>query len=85
LLHSLRRRRRAPQGLAAFEAKTDSAQKNVIPQRFGQVLESAGLHSSDGCLHIGLSRDEDDRHVSAVRDTLLQIETIEIRQSDIQY
>src|SRR5580704_6180592 len=72
--------------LAALDGVPDGAQQHVVPEWLRQELDSSCLHGLDRRRHVAVARDEDNRHVKPIdSDALLQIETIEVRKSNVKY
>ncbi len=71
--------------LAALDGVPDGAQQHVVAEWLRQELDSSRLHRLDRHRHVAVTRDEDDRHVNPIdSDALLQIETIEVRKSNVK-
>src|SRR5205807_1898196 len=49
-------------------------QQYVSAKWLRQELDSSGLHGLDGHRHVTITRDENDGHVRAIEDALLQIQ-----------
>ena len=71
--------------VAAFDGVSDRTQQQLIVDWLRQEIDSSRLQSPDCRRHIAVRRDEDDRHFNSIGDALLQIETIEIWKSNVQY
>src|SRR5271156_3172909 len=71
--------------MAAFDGVSDRTQQQLIADWLRQEIGSSRLQSPDCRRHIAVRRDEDDRHFNSIGDALLQIETIEIWKSNVQY
>ena len=73
-------------GVTARNGLTDGAQQHVVAEWLRQELDSSRLHSLDCHGHVTVTRDENDRHVNSIDgDALLQIETIEVRKTNVKY
>ena len=71
--------------LAARERLADGGKDDVVAERLGEKLDRAGLHRAYRHRHVGIPRDEDDRHVRPIgSDALLQVEAVEIRKPDVE-
>jgi len=72
-------------GCTALDGVPNGDQQNLVVKRLCQEFDSPRLHGLHGHRHIAVSGDEDDRHVDPIDDALLQIETIEVRKTNVQY
>src|ERR1700688_2509065 len=71
--------------LAALDGVPDRVQQHVVAEWLRQELDSARLHGLHRHRHVTVTGDEDDRHVNPIdSNALLQIETIEVRKSNVK-
>ena len=72
--------------LAALDGVPDGAQQHLVAEWLGQELDRSRLHGLDRHRHVAVTGDEDDRHVNPIGgDALLQIETVEVRKSNVKH
>src|SRR5438132_6777371 len=70
---------------AALDCVADSVQQYVGAEWLGQELDSSGFHGLDCHRHVTVARDEDDRHIGAIDDALLQVQAAEVRKSNVKH
>src|SRR4051812_25553799 len=73
-------------GAAPLDGMLDGAYKHVPHQRLRQELDCSCLHGLDRHRDIAVAGNEDDGQVDPVEsDALLQLETIKVRKTHVEY
>src|SRR3954447_15150635 len=71
---------------APLDGMMDRAHEDVTDEWLRQEIDWPRLHGPHRHRHIAVARDEDDGHLNPVRsDTLLQLETIKVRKTHVEY
>src|SRR5229473_399083 len=71
---------------AAVDGVPDGRQQYVVAKRLREEFGGPRLHCLNRHRHVAVTRDENDRHVSALNsDALLQIEAVEARHAHIEH
>src|SRR5215472_10227091 len=70
---------------AALERSSDRREQHVIVEWLGEELDGSGFHRANRPRNVAVAGQEDDGHLAAIPgDPLLQLETVQPRQLDVQ-
>src|SRR5215475_11863784 len=73
-------------GTIASEAGLNGVEQILITERLCEELYSAALHRLHGHRHVGVRRNEDDRHLPVRSSKVaLKLKTASLRHSDVEY
>jgi len=72
-------------GTAALDRAADGGEQNIVAERLGQELDGSRLHRLHRHRDIAVTSDENDRQVSPVAESMLQIEPAEAGQRYIEH